>query len=342
MVLPLVNALALFASGYLLGERANAPAPQSGDYLPPYDPPFSGGQCLNTRYIVGAEVLINGAWQFSDNLIAIFGKVSYIGIEEDRTRLRARNSRGNDISVFPFQISSFATEFRNPVLRPTVGEPDNCGDLPNPNSPTPTNSSGIASDGFNPSAEPNTELAAPLVPFLPSFLAALNAALAAAAAAGNALDGIKAVADAIGAIADLLKKIREDLNEKEKEKEKNKEVLSYEFGGIEKDGFLRLYPSDSFADSEAVQLDILITAIPIGYGKYFGRFSPNYFEYKRLGHIAFVSGSFGIIERKYIEFGRSSFSIPKGCVGFYYHLGLDGIIKANASALYLREVEQIE
>lgn len=351
MVLPLINSLALFAAGYFLGEQSQENAPQSSDYQPPYEPPFAGGQCTNIEYNI--SITVNYKFAGDDVTETVSGgrflgaiqSVEAVKISEAFINLRIVWNSGNSTYLQQgwyanSQISGF--NIVSVSLSPTGGVADACGNLPNPNPSEPTSSSGLAQNGFNPNSQPNTELAAPIVPFLPSFLAALNAALAAAAAAANALDGIKAVAEAIAAIADLLKKIRDDLNEKEKEKDKNKEVLSYQFGKIEKDGFLRLYPSNAFADSEAFQLDVLITAIPLGYGKYFGRFSPNYFEYKRLGHIAFVSASFGIIERKYIEFGRSSFSVPKGSVGFYYHLGLDGIIKANASAIYLREVEQIE
>lgn len=343
MVLPLVNALALFAAGYFLRDSLDAPPPPTTPYQEPYTPPFLGGQC-NKIYRVNLRTRRDDG--FEQDWGTYFGQapiqfVGLFGSEAEGLRIGVRFANGAfpspNIGVYqPERYTDLSTWV------PNDGSPDNCGNLPNPNPEFNPNDTGLAGGGFNPSAEPNTELAAPIVPFLPSFLAALNAALAAAAAAANALEGIKAVADAIAAIADLLKKIRDDLNEKEKEKDKNKEVLSYEFGRIEKDGFLRLYPSDSFADCEAVQLDVIVTAIPLGYGKYFGKFSPNYFEYKRLGHIAFVSGSFGIIERKFIEFGRSSFTVPKGSVGFYYHLGLDGVIKANASALYLREVEQIE
>jgi hypothetical protein len=139
----------------------------------------------------------------------------------------------------------------------------------------------------------------------------------------------------------LLDRLKDYLDKEDGKEEGKRQVLSYNFGDIEKDGFLRLYPSNSFQGSICEQLDILVLSIPLGYGKYFGRYSPNWYQYKRLGHISFVSASFGVIETHPIEFGRVSLQVPSNAIGFFYNFGLDGIIRANASAVYT-QIKEIE
>lgn len=177
---------------------------------------------------------------------------------------------------------------------------------------------------------------APLVT-LPNLGAALAAAIAAARAAADALAIGNAIADAFEALKPLLEKINEDAEDRDRDGKKD--YIRYQFGAISRDGFLRLYPTSETNSYKAEQLDISILSIPIGYGKYFGNLSPNFYRFKELGYIAFVSPTFGIMEYREVEFSRMSLTVPSGAIGFYYHLGLDGAILGNAWGYYSQKQE---
>ena len=325
------------------------PAPVSSPVAAPYTPPFTGGQCPGQLYAAKLKLVApdgtityRGGTQNSNNNItgAISGSAALVVLGADYYNFQYGLSNIN--GVFSINIDkSFTVTLDSFVIVPPAI--DNCGDPPNP-----SQSPSISDNGIATSAPPNLDSAPTVIEavppvVLPSFAAALAAALAAARNALDALDAIKAIARAIEALSDLLNKKNEEENKKEKEKKENQDTIRYEFGSIQKDGFLRLYPDSNLSKYVAQQLDISFVIIPSYLGKYFGKFSPNYYRYKptsnlisSLGYISFVSPTFGILSTHHLEFRRSSIKVPENSIGFYYHLGLDGVLTANAFAFYTK------
>lgn len=353
MAFPLVPAtLLLITAGlatldWFLPPDADAPAPDTEPIAPPYTPPYTGGQC---------NVLYNVTWRSVFVRTGLPPEIN-TGVRNNiRGRIRGSFNRsikpasptdtrfkgdagiiGTDINGNPQETRVIDLLFGDGVsLEFTIlsvvrsdGLPDNCGDLPNPNPSFPIAGTGLAQSSppdLEVDSEPVTEGLVPLN--LAALLAAARAALAAAATLAE-------LAAAIAEVLDLIGKILDDLNPKNRDKYKS--TFLYQYGSISNDGFLRFYGDVSNDGFEAIYLDILFTDIPSGYGKFFGELSPNRYIYNRLGHIAFVSPSLGVMEVRELEFPRQSFSIPKDSIGFFYNLGLNGSVKANASCIYERE-----
>ena len=317
-----------------------APSESASSYVPP----FTGGQC-NTSYLVRIDFLIiasntrNAPVLIATTVGRVTGSAPYENIAgSSGIKVFA------DGTVYDYnQNSNFYKDFKIVSITRADGSNVDCGNLPDP-----TGGGSVAQDGIATSAPPNLD-AAPIVIeavppiILPSFAAALAAALAAARNALDALDAIKAVARALEALSDLLNKKNAEENKKEKEKKESQDTIRYEFGSIQKDGFLRLYPDSNLLKYVAQQLDISFVVIPPYLGKYFGKFSPNYYRHKptsnlisSLGYIYFVSPTFGVLSTHHLEFRRTSIKVPENSIGFYYHLGLDGALTANAFAFYTK------
>lgn len=223
------------------------------------------------------------------------------------------------------------------ILGRSDGQSDTCGNTPNP-IPSPA----IPDDGlFNPSnpriADDNGTLnpaaivlapAAPLV-LINGLGTAIGAALAAARAAASALDAIQKVAEALEGLGKLWDKLQEFLDEWEKNRPKKRDIVRQTYGRILGDGALDFFPNNN-TKFQAIQLDVVITNIPIGFGRYFGNLSPSRYRFRELGYIAFYSVNQGILEVHSIQFKRTSYQIPELAVGFIYHLGLDEQIKGYA------------
>ena len=325
------------------------PAPPTIPAAAPFTPPFTGGQCTNLSYTAifratqrGQPIQTRPVGWANGKLLSIelfnvgssFGCGFRLTIQSADGSLSYPQTSTLDYGDIPTYTVAIAV---------AGGGTDSCGNIPNPNPSLP-----IADDGIGDSTPPNLD-AAPIiieaVPpiILPSFAAALAAALAAARNALDALDAIKAVARAIEALSDLLNKKNAEENKKEKEKKENQDTIRYEFGSIQRDGFLRLYPDSNLVKYVAQQLDISFITIPPYLGKYFGKFSPNYYRYKptsnlisSLGYISFVSPTFGILSTHHLEFRRTSIKVPENSIGFYYHLGLNGALTANAFVFYTK------
>ena len=339
IVIPLLAAfgfldgLASGAFDYL--NRALLPsAPTTNPLSPPYTPPFTGGQCY-TSYNVDYSVPSNaGGFIISGATTTVPGRI--IGSYKDGAvyGLEVQTSPTASVARIPFGAAAAATGVQINSLSRVDGSPDSCGDLPNPDSGEPVAGSGLAESGQPPDLEEDAEPVYEGSPIaaVPSFAAILAAAIAAAKAAGTALEAIVEIAKAIEAIGDLLNRLKDFLDGEEKPK--NRSVFKYDFGSIERDGFLRLYPFVNLAEFKAEMLDLQFLSIPTYYGKYFGEKSPNFYRFKELGYIAFVSPTFGVLSQVPLEFGRVSIPIPDDSIGFFFHLGLEGGIIANVSAFY--------
>ena len=172
-----------------------------------------------------------------------------------------------------------------------------------------------------------------------------SAAASSAASQASLAAAIGKIAQAIAEIVKLITGLEKEIRklktkEADKDKEKAENVVRYDFGSANRDGFLKLYPESNPDTFKATFVDIQIFNIPTGSGKYFGEKSPHYYKYKSLGQIHFVSPTFGILESREIDFARLSLNVPDNCFGFFYHFGLDGIVSANISGFYTKTEKQ--
>ena len=323
-------------------------APKPSPLSPPYTPPFTGGQCLvqyritwnsffedNTPFQSNQQIVLNGAFvgvQFFQSS-STYPNSGWYFVSQSGT---ARNFITNNPSV-KIVVQS--------VVR-VDGLADACGNTPNPTPPP-----AIPDDGlFNPTnphiADDNGTLnpaaivlapAAPLV-LVPLIGSAIAAALAAARAASSALEAIQKVAEALEGLGNLWDKLKEFLEDWEKNRPKKRDIVRQTYGRILGDGAIDFFP-DNNNKFQAIQLDVVITNIPIGFGRYFGSLSPSRYRFKELGYIAFYSVNQGILETHSIQFKRTSYQIPELAVGFIYHLGLDEQIKGFAFGTF--SVEKI-
>ena len=318
-----------------------APKPSPID-TSPYVPPFTGGQCVGVIYRWRITMALNGNYAssyrfeserygavtmpYAKPLDGGSGAAGYFSIHWSDTERVTQENFSPERSVWTFQI-----------LGRSDGLADTCGNAGNP-TPPPS----VADDGlFNPTnplianengtVNPAAIVLAPAFPLalVAAILAGYQAAMQAAQAALAALDAVKKIAEGLEALKDLWEKLREFLNEWEKNRPKKRDTVRQTYGQLVGDGALDFFPSNN-QKYQSIQLDIVITTIPIGFGKFFGSFSPHRYRYKELGYIAFYSTTQGILEVRALEFKRTSLQIPKLAVGFIYHLGLNEQIKGYA------------
>jgi hypothetical protein len=309
----------------------------------PYTPPFTGGQCVKPYdvYITATYPFpsaINGVEQYAGRFV---GSINISEFSDDNSPLYGISVRYNSGAngILAFQTTAKKVTLNSSRVVAVDGV-DNCGNLPNPNPSRPVSEDGLA-DNLAPNIDNDETLVqgAPIVaiPTLAAILAAIRTAVAAAA---NALEAIALIMDALKAIGDVLDKIKEWIDEQEKDDEGKKSLSYHPYGSIRKDGFLRLYPNGEYEGYEPVYIDLQLLSIPIGYGRYFGNLSPNFYKFKPLGYISFVSPTFGVLETREIEFSRVSLSVPENAYGFFYHLGLEDAIRANVGLFYLKNEEE--
>jgi len=313
------------------------PAAEATPLDEPYTPPFTGGQCNTSYRVFTSSVSLPSGVRGAPRLTFVTSnRITGIVPFNDEggssgIRLFEQGSTSPQVDSIN---ASFGRDFQVESIVRADGLADSCGNLPNPNPAPPISGSGIAEAGQPPDLEEDAEPVyegSPLVA-VPSFAAALAAALAAARAAATALEAIAAIADAISAISRLLDRLKEFLDGEEGNEDRS--ISRFDFGSIEFDGFLRLYPDVNLLGFKAELLDLQFLSIPTYYGKYFGDKSPNFYRFKELGYIAFVSPTFGVLSQVPLEFGRCSIPIPEDSIGFFFHLGLEGGIVANVSAFY--------
>ena len=324
-------------------------APKPTGLAAPFTPAFTGGQCAGIRYYINVSVTQPrvGRTATTENQIqfSVIGAVTNVQIAfnsggSPSVFFTGKDTAGavfNGSPAIPNLFTNEAFIVNSIALVRADGSTVECGNIPNPN-PSPS----ISDDGlFKPtntyitdSSDTVNESAIVLLPGLPLVLvplisSAIAAALAAARSALDALEAVKKVAEALEGLAELWKKLKEFLDEWEKNRPKKRDITRQTYGQIEGDGALDFFAPNS-KKVEAIQLDIVVTNIPVGFGKYFGSMSPSRYRYKELGYIAFYSVNQGILEVHSIQFKRTTLEIPKLAVGFIYHFGLDNQIKAFA------------
>lgn len=326
-------------------------APKPSPLSSPYTPPFTGGQCITiykvqyTLYrtdIDGVETIQEqGEQNLQGGILGVQVDVGTVVNASGGRSLTWFIKRTGGLS-FAANISGSTGRFISGrgIITSVVrldGQPDNCGNIPNPSSPPSIPDDGLfkpnnpyitdSDDVVNPAAI----VLAPALPLVlvPLISSAIAAALSAARAAATALEAIQKVAEALEGLAELWKKLKEFLDEWEKNRPKKRDITRQTYGQILGDGALDFFAPNS-KKAEAIQLDVIVTNIPIGFGKYFGNLSPSRYRYKELGYIAFYSVNQGILEVHSIQFKRNTLQIPPLAVGFIYHFGLDNQIKAFA------------
>ena len=313
-------------------------APKPSPSAAPFTPPFQGGQCAE-MYVFEMITEYDG---YPDPPVRfrleLTGKITDIRDEED-ANFRYKVIVYNSGTQTTRQAGQKGVQLRPQILSMNLksGSLDNCGNIPNPNPTLPIADDGLFSPNNPVIGDENGTLnpaaivlspAAPLI-LIGGGLAAAAAAAAAAQAATDALAAIKKVAESLDALKKLWEKLQEFLEEWEKDRPKNRDIVRQTYGSIEGDGAIDFYPLSN-KNFTAIQVDIVVTEVPLGFGKYFGSMSPSRYRYKELGYISFYSISQGIIETHSIQFKRSSLAIPKTAVGFIYHFGLDNKIKGFA------------
>jgi hypothetical protein len=223
------------------------------------------------------------------------------------------------------------------------GAPDTGGDLPNPN-PTPS----IAIDGVADSAAPNLLAGAnPIItgtPLADDGSGGLATGADSDFTSASALAPLE-IAGAIAAIAAGLSKLAKFLQDlkylldllKKLTSKTNKSSFYYNYGNLSGDGFIRILSEPPDASITPLYVDLQFTEVNPSLGKVLGNDSPNYYAFESLGNIRFVSSTFGVLSVTEVRHVRTSIQIPSLAYGFFYHFGLNGTNKANASGFYLKQ-----
>ena len=320
--------------------------------LPPYVPPFLGGQCVTTYRLRGTAFNPATGQNSSWVINGIEGKITGIAPFNDE----GSNGCGIRVngSIALNGNCGFGRDYTLTSIERADNLPDNCGNLPNPNPTEPPSipNGGVPQNG-TPATTPDDQLVEAGLPviFAPSVLsllaglaAQLGSAIANAAAAADALAATKAVAEAVGKLAEILDahketldKLRKYLNKKEKEDEANRRYFIRQYGTILRDGYLDLTPRPAPVGFKPLMLDFLCSNVPSGMGRFFGVKSYNWFRYQELGSICFLSPTSGVLSIHKIEHVRTSIAIPELAIGFTYNMGLNGVIRARVSMLYTQE-----
>lgn len=332
-------------AGFVAEFLSPAPPSQNGDIIP-FEPPFLGGQCSGGYFIEAKATYPNGTIQWGylngnssvqrseseirAGSIAIAGTVNSIEQFVQFNGSGLRFNGGERSIFFGFQGNEYASSIEVNRLIPIAFPSDSCGNLPNPNPSPPTPESGISKAPFpdiDSGGEILVEGIAPLA--LPAGLAGALQALGAAA-------NLAALAGALaGALQALDEAARGRNNEGEPDPDDKEDPdgkpskIRYTYGFIEGDGYINLYPEDNNR-YEGIYLDIILSNIPVGFGKEFGNKAPHRYKFRKLGWVAFVSPSFSLFNFEELQFVRTCLPIPEGAVGFYYHLGLDKEINGGA------------
>ena len=318
----------------------NLLAPKPTSVAPPFVPPFTGGQCAINYRVNFDRIRISIGDSVENNTYTLLGSIG--GAYDDGINIGILFNGGASKSVIA--ESGNGQRIRVNSVVPVSGA-DTCGNLNNPNPPTP-----IADDGlFNPTnprigddngnLNPSAIVLAPFIPplaILPFVVGAYNAAIDAARAATDVFNKINKIIDILDTLDNLLDKLDKDSDDKKKDDPENRDIVRQTYGQILGDGALDFFPENN-TRFQAIQLDVVITNIPSGFGKFFGNLSPHRYRYKELGYIAFYSVTQGILSVHSVQFKRTSYQIPELAVGFIYHLGLNDQIRGYAFGTFSME-----
>jgi hypothetical protein len=237
-----------------------------------------------------------------------------------------------------------ASSFQIHAVYRVDGGTDNCGDLPNPNPNPPISSDGLAESDPPDFAGPNSipiTTGTPLPPDGSEELieeaqeeleeAALLAPTNLAGAIAKIALGLARLVELLALINDLIALLKKLFNPG------NKSSFSYNYGNLRYDGYIEFFPTIRPTNVTPLYLDLQATTLKTWASRYLGEKSPNYWNREPIGFIHFTAPTMGILSTHEIRFSRTSIPIPPLARGFFYHLGLDGTNRMNASGFYLKQ-----
>lgn len=303
----------------------------------PYVPPFEGGQCETVYILKVSFVIVSTGERITPyDALTVMGKIDSIepfNNEASSSGVRVYSNGG--VSTVSGN-SSFYRDYEVNDIRRADGLPDNCGNVPNPNPPSPTQDNPIPSGGEPVVQEPllvdGGSSPPPLTP-----LEEVDDTLPEEATLPFIADTVKKVLDAIASAVGLVNELIDLLDKLKKKELGKKEIKIYPLGNVRKDGYISLA---SFLSNkvEPALINIVVFQVPKYRGKWFGEKSPHRYE-APLGYIMPVDSQFCIIgEPLPVKFVRQSVELPSLAIGFYYHFGLENRVQAQLSFVGLREV----
>lgn len=319
--------------------------PPPNPQIPPYTPPFTGGQCVGETYYTAYRVrqfqggnLINTSFRTFPQTEMVRGAVRGISSASIDNGDPVNGAKLVDTAPDGSERVRFAGfGFSNaPNVDVVVDQielqyqgvgTDNCGNLPNPNPPIPPF---VGGGNLLPVPNENPEVyhAGAIVPVLSGILAALAAIASAIGTIGNVLDGIRAIGDAIG-------KIREWLEEKEKEKPKNRTIWAGRWSSMEIEGGTDLITQ--LIDGQVLspyQVQIEIERFPVTCSRKLGINSPSFAHLEPLGYLFPRSANGGYSEVIPIRFLRNSASINEDTRGLSWSFRENPLVKARFRVWY--------
>lgn len=348
LALGALSTLSLLAIQNLLQDRSFDDDPvlsPPSSQLPPFVPPFVGGQCVGATYVIqyryrqinsDGSVFLERFNTFSNSNIyrGDIASITVVSLKNgdsvNGVRVAHRDSSGNRIFAnVPVGNTFFTGDsvLSDVQVQRTGGLPDNCGDVPNPNDPIPP-SVGGGNLAPLPDDDPELVYAGAIVAPALGYLATLAAIAAAIKAAADTLDGIKKIGEAI----DELRKL---LEENEKEKPKNRTLWNSPWVSLSVDGGIFI-PLNQIGDVKLYpyQIQIEIEAFPSTCSRRLGIASPSFAHEEPIGWVFPRSANFGYSESVAIRFLRNSISINQDTNGISYSFRENPSVKAKMRVWY--------
>lgn len=293
---------------------------------PPFAPPFEGGQCL-IQYTIALRVrqfedggLINTQTIGHGNSQVYFGAIRSIqpAIRANGDEFNGYKVADNENNGAP-RVRTFGTGFStyDPPLDvqidqieilPANNDPDNCGDVPNPNTPLPPSGGGGSLAPIDDGALPVAYGAPPLLT-AGGLLAALRAIADAIEAAADILEGINRIGEAIN-------KLRELFQEKEKENPRKRSVSAGGWRDMPVDGGFGTAKYTAVGiEYSPYQLQIEIKEFPSTVSRRLGVNSPAFAHLEPIGWIFLRSANGGYSEPVPLRYLRNSISLTEDTTG---------------------------
>lgn len=327
-------------------------APVTEPIQEPYEPPFTGGQCLAAEYSVQLRNTfgyVDGRSDTFQNLtVGTFGKIRGTRVSEDRLSgfLLAAGQTGTPTDI---EVASaggaFFVRAVDIVSLTRVGGIDNCGDLPNPNPALPPSANGYGSG--NPDDGMGGDIVYAGLPVLSAaaLIAALKLLADAISAVADALDGIRKIGEALKGIIDLLKELLDGKKEDDKEKPKNRKYSVGQWSSMtQTDGLIETKPitlDGKIALPYKVQ--VVIKEFPNTSSRILGVLSPSIsIDSLPLFYLLLQEDDFGITAVKTIRTLSSSTSIPPFHRGVFWNFRLNPQMEGKYRLFYQTEPEEEE
>lgn len=359
LALGALGSLSLLAIQGLLQDRSfgNDPSlPEPEPQIPPFELPFEGGQCSGLEYRIGYSYeqygsngdLIASATVLPENGVSIFGAISSIetyspspSFSGNGIIVTGRDSVGSVFSArqaFNFPQAGIRNELISTTVVLASGQPDNCGNLPNPNDPIPPSTGG---GNLAPIVDAPVEVYGGLPVFsFAALLAALKTIADAIGVIGDVLEGVRKIGDAINKIREILDEFlngEKDKNKKERDKRKVstgawREMLEDGGFGVEK------FTAQEIEYSP-FQLQIEIEEFPSTVSRRLGVKSPTYAHLEPIGWVFLRSSNGGYSEPIPLRYLRNSISLNEDTNGVSYSFRENPLVKAKCRVWWSSDPE---